>query len=142
MNTVAVQIPASARLKGWTMWASWFCTAVAIAIFVWSAYAKLTHMPTYVREWERLGYPESILTGMGFVQLTCLALYLIPRTAVLGVVLLSGYMGGAMASYTRIGEPHYAVPFELVTILFAWGGIYFREERLWSLLPFRRKAAR
>ena len=106
-----------------------------------SARWKLTRQPFYVAEWGRIGYSPNALTGIGLVQLTCVALYLIPRTAVLGTVLLTGYLGGAIASYVRIGEP-YPVLVPLSTALLAWLGIYLREERLRSLLPFRRNAAR
>jgi hypothetical protein len=67
-------------------------------------------------------------------------LYLFPPTAVLGAVLLTGYLGGAISQYTRIGEP-YPVLVPLTTALVAWAGLYLREERLWSLLPFRRKTS-
>ena len=63
-------------------------------------------------------------------------LYVIPQTAVLGTVLLTGYLGGAISSYVRIGEPD-PVMVPLSTCLFAWVGLYLREERLWTLLPLR-----
>jgi hypothetical protein len=134
---VAVELADATRSKRWMVLASWILTTAAVLIFLWSAYMKLTHQPGYVTEWARLGYPDSALTGMALLQLTCLALYLIPRTSVLGVVLLTGYLGGAIASYVRVGDPYFANAFQVSTALFAWGGLYFREERLRSLLPFR-----
>jgi hypothetical protein len=142
MSTVAVEGRDAARAKGWTVWAGWLLSAMAVLVFLWSAYMKLTHQPAYVSEWERLGYSDSALTGIGLLQLACLAVYLIPRTSVLGVVLLTGYLGGAISSYVRIGEPYFANAFQISTALLAWGGIYLREERLQSVLPFRRDAAR
>jgi hypothetical protein len=68
---------------------------------------------------------------------TCLVLYLIPQTAVLGTVLLTGYLGGAIASYVRMGEP-YPPLVPLTTCLLAWLGLYLRDQRLRALLPFRR----
>jgi hypothetical protein len=68
-------------------------------------------------------------------------LYLIPQTAVLGAVLLTGYLGGAISAYVRLGEP-YPVLVPLSTSLIAWLGIYLREERLWTLLPLRRGSPR
>ena len=138
MSTAAVGVRDTAGSKGWMVLAGWILTAGAVAVFVWSAYMKLTHQPSYVTEWERLGYPDSKLTGMALLQLTCLALYLIPRTSVLGVVLLTGYLGGAISSYVRIGDAAFANAFQVSTALLAWGGLYFREERLRMLLPFRR----
>jgi DoxX-like family len=113
------------------------------AVSLWPAYVvissaswKLTHQPWYVAEWARIGYEERALTGLALVQLACLLLYLIPRTSVLGAVLLTGYLGGAISSYVRIGEP-YPVLVPLSTSLVAWLGIYLREQRLWALLPVR-----
>jgi hypothetical protein len=141
MSTGAVAVRDAASVKGWTVWAGWILTAMAVLVFLWSGYMKMTRQPGYVAEWGRLGYSASALTPIGLLQLTCLTLYLIPRTSVLGVVLLTGYLGGAIASYVRIGEPAFANTFQVTTALLAWGGLYFREERLWSLLPFRTKAA-
>jgi hypothetical protein len=90
---------------------------------------------------EPIGWSPDAVSGVGLIQLTCVALYLIPQTAVLGTVLLTGYLGGAIASYVRIGEPTPPlVP--LTTCLLAWLGIYLRDERLRALLPFRRGARR
>ncbi len=138
MSTVAIGVRDTAGSKGWMVWASWILTAGAVLVFVWSGYMKITHAPIYVAEWERLGYPISLLRVLAGVQLTCLTLYLIPRTSVLGVVLLTGYLGGAIASYVRIGQPAFANTFQVGTALLAWGGLYLREERLRALLPFRR----
>ena len=80
-------------------------------------------------------------TGLALLQLGCLVLYLIPPTAVLGAILLTGYLGGAIASYVRIGEP-YPVLVPLSTSLIAWAGIYLREQRLRALLPLRRRVTR
>jgi hypothetical protein len=100
---------------------------------------KVTFDPWYVAEWGRIGYATSALRGIGLLQLTGVALYLIPQTSVLGAVLLTGYLGGAISAYVRLGEP---VPplVPLSTALLAWAGLYLREERLRSLLPFRRNA--
>jgi hypothetical protein len=105
-----------------------------------SARWKLTFDPWYVREWGRIGWDASALTRIALIQVACIVLYVIPPTAVLGAVLLTGYLGGAISQYTRIGEP-IPVLVPLGTALFAWAGLYLREERLRSLLPFRRKAA-
>ena len=138
MNAGAVETRNTAGSKVWMVWAGWALTALAVLVFVWSAYMKLTRQPVYVAEWARLGYPEPAMTTLALTQLTCLALYLIPRTSVLGVVLLTGYLGGAISSYVRIGDAAFANAFQVMTALLAWGGLYLREERLWSLLPFRR----
>lgn len=141
MSAVAVQVHDASRLNWWALWTGRVISVLPVLILLMSARWKLTHAPFYVAEWGRIGYAPSALTGIALLQLTCVVLYLIPRTAVLGVVLLTGYLGGAIASYTRLGEP-YPVLVPLSTALLAWAGVYLREERLRSLLPFRRNAAR
>jgi hypothetical protein len=103
-----------------------------------SARWKLTSTPFYVKEWGRIGWDPGMLPLIATIQLTCAALYLTPPTAVLGAVLLTGYLGGAISQYTRMQEP-YPVLVPLTTCLFAWAGLYLREPRLWKLLPLRRK---
>jgi hypothetical protein len=127
-----------ARFRTWTLWAGRLVSVLPVYILLSSARWKLTHNVWYVREWQRLGYSLAALNGIGFVQVACIVLYLIPQTAMLGTVLLTGYLGGAIASYTRIGEP-YPVLVPLATCLLAWAGLYLREPRLWPLLPLRRE---
>jgi DoxX-like family len=128
-------------MKRWLWWASWIPSGLGIFIILSSARWKLTRSPFYVAEWGRIGYADSTLFPIALVQVACLILYLIPQTSVLGVVLFTGYLGGAIASYVRMREPRPPlVP--LTTALLLWLGLYLREERLWALLPFRRKAAR
>ncbi len=140
MNAADVQAPQQSG-KRWVLWAGWVLSLWPAFVIVTSATWKLTRSPFYVREFTRIGWPDSALTGLALLQLGCLALFLIPRTAVLGAVLLTGYLGGAIASYVRMGEPH-PVLVPLSTSMIAWAGIYLREERLRALLPFRRRAVR
>jgi hypothetical protein len=123
----------------WVAWSGRLLSLVPVVILLWSAREKLTHSPRYVAEWSRIGYAPAAVSGIGLVEVACVVLYLIPQTAVLGTVLLTGYLGGAIASYVRIGEP-YPMLVPLTTCLFAWAGLYLREERLWALLPIRRSA--
>jgi hypothetical protein len=102
-----------------------------------SATWKLTRNAWYVGEFARIGWPDSALPLLAAMQLTCLALFLIPRTSVLGAILLTGYMGGAIATYVRIDEWNPPlVPFSTAAI--AWLGLFLREEGLRKLVPFRR----
>ena len=139
MSATAEQ-PRSAvpRLRGWTTWTGRVVSVVPVFILLSSARWKLTHNPWYAAEWGRIGYAPGAINGIGLVQLACVALYLIPQTAILGTVLLTGYLGGAIASYVRIGEP-YPVLVPLTTCLLAWLGIYLREPRLRALLPLRTR---
>ncbi len=135
--TAAQTTPGATRVETWMVWAGRAISIVPVFILLSSARWKLTHNAWYVGEWQRIGYAPSALNGIGAVQLACVALYLIPQTAVLGTVLLTGYLGGAIASYVRMGEP-YPVLVPLSTCLLAWLGLYLRERRLWTLLPIRR----
>ena len=141
MSTVSIQTHEATRLKQWMPWIGWLFSAGAISILLMSARWKLTFDPWYVKEWGRIGWDPSALPRIALIQLACVVLYLTPRTAVLGAVLLTGYLGGAISQYTRIGEP-IPVLVPLSTALFAWAGLYLREERLRALLPFRRKTPR
>lgn len=125
------------RRDKWIVWAGRIVSLAPVFILLTSARWKLTHSAFYVAEWNRIGYPPDFLNPIGIVQLTCVALYLIPQTALLGTVLLTGYLGGAIASYVRIGQ-FYPPLVPLTTCLLAWLGIYLRDERLRKLLPFRR----
>jgi len=97
--------------------------------------------PWYVKEWGRIGWDANALPRIALIQLACVVLYVTPPTAVLGAVLLTGYLGGAISQYTRIGEP-IPVLVPLSAALLAWAGLYLREERLRALLPFRRTSVR
>ena len=127
------------RWQSWLVWAGRLITLAPVAIVLMSARWKLTHDPWYVGEFARIGWPASTLEPLAILQLTAIALLVIPWTAVLGAILLTGYLGGAIASYVRIGEFNPPlVP--LTTALLAWLGVFLREQRLWLLLPFRRKS--
>ncbi len=141
MSAAAVQVRDATRWKRWLVLAGWSVGGLGVFVVLSSVRWKLTADPEYVQEWGRIGYSVSALRGIGLLQLACIVLYLIPPTAVLGTVLLTGYLGGAIASYVRMGE---LIPplVPLSTCLLLWAGIYLREERLRSLLPFRRNAAR
>jgi len=125
----------------WIAWVGWLVSLAPVFICLTSARWKLTHSVFYVREWQRIGWPLSEINGVAYLQIAFIVLYLIPQTALLGVVLLTAYLGGALASYVRIGEFNPPlVP--LTTCLLAWLGLYLREERLWTLIPIRRSAKR
>ena len=85
-----------------------------------------------------LGYPIGLERGLGVLTLVCVLLYAVPRTAVLGAILLTGLFGGAMATHLRIGSPLFShLLFGLYLGLLVWGGLYLRDARLRALIPFR-----
>jgi hypothetical protein len=120
------------------VWAGRIVSCGPVLIVLSSARWKLTSDPWYVQEWGRLGWDAPALPFIASLQLIAIVFYVIPRTAVLGAVLLTGYMGGAIASYVRLGELYPPVV-PLTTALLAWLGLYLREPRLRALLPVRRR---
>jgi hypothetical protein len=140
MSSIAVPVRETAQ-KRWMLWTGRVLSLGPIYIVLLSATWKLTRNPWYVAEFGRIGWPESALTGLALLQLAFIVLYVIPPTAILGAVLLTGYLGGAIATYVRIGELYPAL-LPLSTSVIAWAGIYLRDERLRLLLPLRRRVPR
>lgn len=127
--------------KRWMQWVGRVLSVWPVFVVLSSATWKLTRNAWYVKEFTRIGWPEHDLPLLAFLQLGSLLLYVIPRTAVLGSVLLTGYLGGAIATYVRMGEP-YPVLVPLSTSLIAWAGIWLRDERVRALLPLRIQGRR
>ena len=121
----------------WQLWTGRVLTAIPVLMMTMSGGMKLSHAPGFVAMWtEKLGYPEKVLTAVGILELLCVALYVVPRTAVLGAVLLSAYLGGAVTSHLRIGDPFF-IP--IVLGIFVWGGLWLRDERVRALLPIKQQ---
>lgn len=103
---------------------------------------KLLHMPVAEETMAQLGWPSGYAFLIGLIELTCLVLYLIPRTSVLGAVLMMALLGGAMATQIRAGSPLFShILFSLYLGLFMWGGLWLRDRRLRALFPFAREAS-
>src|SRR5258708_3443153 len=120
------------------LWAGRVGSAVPALFLLLDGVMKLVKPAPVVEATVQLGYPESLIPVLGIVVLACLALYVIPRTAVLGAILLTGYLGGAVASHLRIGDPLFShVLFPVYVGLLLWGGLYLRHARLRALIPFR-----
>ncbi|HET9397785.1 MAG TPA: DoxX family protein [Sphingomicrobium sp.] len=120
-------------------------SGLVVAFMIFDGTIKLIPMDVVLEASEVLGYlptPELART-LGVLGLSCTALYVYPRTAVIGAILLSAYMGGTVASHFRVGNPLFThVFFGVYLALFAWGGLYLRDARLHALLPFRKSDAR
>jgi hypothetical protein len=141
MYTVATEDTKRDRWQQVLFWAGWVISLAPVYVVLSSANWKLTSNPWYVREFVRIGWETPALPLLAGLQLAAIVLYLIPPTAVLGAVMLTGYLGGAIASYVRIGESY--PPFvPLTTAVLAWLGLWLREPRLRALLPLRRTSLR
>ena len=99
---------------------------------------KLVKPAFVVNETVRLGYPEHVIFPLGVVLIICTVLYLVPATSVLGAILLTGYLGGAVATHVRAGEPVFSIVFAIVFGVMIWLGIYLRDPRLRALVPLRQ----
>jgi hypothetical protein len=86
----------------------------------------------------QLGYPASVITPLGIVVIACTILYLIPKTSVLGAILLTGYLGGAVATHVRVLAPLFSVIFPVIFGVLLWGGLWLRDNRLRALIPLKR----
>jgi len=118
----------------WMRWTGYVISALPILALGMSASMKFTNSPDLVKGMEHLGWPLKFAIALGITELTCTVLYAIPQTSVVGAILMTGYMGGAIATHARIGEGF--VIQALIPIL-AWLGLYLRDARLRSLIPFR-----
>ena len=101
---------------------------------------KLLHLPVAEETMAQLGWPSGYAFTIGVIELACLALYLIPRTSVLGAVLMMGLLGGAMATQIRVGSPLFShILFSLYLGLFMWGGLWLRDPRVRALFPIAQE---
>ena len=114
-------------------------TGFISSLLLLDAVGKLLRLAPVVEGTSQLGYPTSVIFTLGVIEVVCIVAYLFPSTSVLGAVLLTGYLGGAIATHVRIGSPvvtHILSPIYVAT--FVWGGLFLREERLRALIPLRR----
>jgi hypothetical protein len=119
----------AARITGWIM------TILPALLFVFSAAMKLAHPPQLDEGIKHMELPISWAFPLGILELSCVVIYLFPRTAVIGAILLTGYLGGAMLTHLRVGEPPVV---HVILGIVLWGGIWLREPRLRALIPLRR----
>ena len=115
------------------LWTGRVLGGIAVLFLLFSATVKLLRAPQALESFEQLGYPPSVALGIGLVELACTLLYLWPRTSFAGAVLLTGYLGGAVATHLRIGDPARAM-IPLMCGVLAWGGLYLRNEKLRALI--------
>jgi hypothetical protein len=118
------------------IWTGRVVSAIPILLMLFSAAMKFAKPVPVVQGMVRFGYPESQLFLLGVLESLSCVVYLIPRTAVLGAILMTGYLGGATASNVRIGDPSYIMTVFLGVCV--WGGLFFRDERVRALIPFRQ----
>ena len=125
----------AARVTGWIM------TGLPAAFLLMDAVMKFVKPEVVVKGTVELGFPESVITPLGVILLASTILYLVPRTAALGAILLTGYLGGAVCTHVRAAHPLFsATLFPVYFGVLIWGGLVLRDRRLRALLPFRTNA--
>lgn len=132
----ALAEPITARVSKGSLWAGWILGLLPVALLLFSASGKVLHAGAVVEGFHKFGYADRVILPLGIVEVACAVLYLIPRTAVLGAVLLTGYLGGAVATHFRIGDPAFVMPALCGVVL--WLGLFLRDRRLRVLLPLRQ----
>jgi hypothetical protein len=124
------------------LWAGWIMSGVVVLFLLLDGVSKLLLVEPVVEATRQIGYPLDVIRPLGIICLVCAALYAIPRTAILGAILLTGFLGGAIASKVRLEESLFSqVLFGAYVGVLAWGGLYLRDERLRVLIPWRRTTA-
>jgi len=116
-------------------------SGIAVLFLLFDSAGKLLRVAPVIDGTAQLGYSDSVIQPIGLILLLCVIAYVIPRTAPLGAVLLTGYMGGAIATHVRVGSPLLThEPFPVYVAALFWGGLFLRDERLRMLLSARHDA--
>jgi DoxX-like family len=131
-----MSMPQTASTPKWMIWTGRVISALPALALIASGIGKLTGSPQLVEGFKHLGWPIEVAFYLGCVEAACALLYLIPQTAVLGAILMTGYLGGAVATHVRIGEYKMMLPAILLGVL-VWLGLYFRDARIRRLAPLR-----
>ncbi len=120
------------------LWAGRVISALAILFLIFDGGIKLMQRPEAVEPTVKFGYAASLVPVFGILEFLCLALYLIPRTSVLGAILMTGYLGGAIATQVRAGGDTFSLVFPLIIGALVWGGLFLRNSQLRALVPVQR----
>ena len=131
--------PSSVSTK--RLWTGRVLSALGALFLLFDGVIHILKITPVVEAFAQLGYPLGTAGALGVIEIICVALYLLPRTSVLGAILLTGYLGGAIATQVRVGAPLFSTTlFPVYVALFVWGGLYLRDEAVRALIPLRRQA--
>ena len=137
MTVIAETVPASMPAR----WVGRILSGLVIVFLMIDGAIKLVPWPVVTETMDRMGYgsDDALMRGLGAITIVCTVLYAIPPTSILGAILLTGYLGGAIASHVRIDSPLFThTLFGLYLGLMLWGGLWLRDRNLRGLIPFRR----
>jgi len=124
-----------ASASGKIVWVGRVISILMSLLFAMSALMKLKDGPEVIQGMAHLGLPESLIVPLAILEISCVVIYAIPATSVLGAILLTGYIGGAICTHLRVGDPFFM---QIGFGIFVWLGLYLRENRLKKLIPLRR----
>jgi hypothetical protein len=119
------------------LWAGRIISGLVVLFLLFDGVAKLMKAAPVLEACTRLGIPQNLVVGIGTVLLACVAVYVIPHTSVLGAILLTGYLGGAVATQLRAGSPLFDTLFPVIFGVLIWAGIFLRDNRLRTFVPLR-----
>ena len=124
--------------SGKVVWVGRVISVLLSLLFAMSAFMKLKGGAEVMQGMAHLGFPESLIMPLAILEISCVVIYLIPATSVLGAILLTGYIGGAICTHLRVGDPFFI---QIALGIFVWLGLYLRENRLKALIPLRTRQA-
>ena len=120
------------------VWTGYVATTLIALFMVFDGVIHIVKPAAVVEAFAQLGYSLGVSAWLGVLVLCCVVLYVFPRTAVLGAILLTGYFGGAVATHVRVGNPLFECIFPVLFGVVTWAGIYLRDTRLGELIPIRK----
>ena len=129
-------MPQSTTTPKWMLWTGRVVSALPALALIASGAGKLSGGEQLVKGFEHLGWPIAVAVGLGIVEIACAVIYLIPQTALLGAILMTGFLGGAIATHARIGEYGLMAPAIMLGVL-TWLGLCLRDARVRELAPIR-----
>lgn len=118
------------------VWLSWVLSVVPSLLLAMSSFLKFQGGPEVVKGFSHLGIPPSMMAPLGILEIVCTILYLIPASSVAGAILLTGFMGGAICTHWRVGDPFWV---QIIIALVLWLALWLRDDRLKALLPITKK---
>jgi len=122
--------------SGKIVWVGRVISGLVSLLFAMSAFMKFRGGAEVTQGMAHLGLPESLIIPLAIVEISCVAIYAVPATSVLGAILLTGYIGGAICTHLRVGDPFFM---QIAIGIFIWLGLYLRENRLKALIPLRTR---
>jgi hypothetical protein len=121
-----------------SIWTGRALSLFAVLFLTFDTVIKVLNMAPAVESTVQLGYPASAVVGIGILELICLLVYVVPRTSVLGAILLTGYLGGAISTHVLAGSPVFSMIFPVIIGALLWGGLFLRNTTLRALIPLQR----